>query len=50
MERHLYGVPDTQTAPSDDEDEDGGNAGDDRDDGDDLYSEESDAATGEEVY
>jgi hypothetical protein len=49
MERHLYGDPDTQTAPEDDEDEDGGDDSDGGDDGDDLYSVES-AANGEEVY
>jgi hypothetical protein len=48
MERNLYGVPDTQIAP--DEDEDGGDAGYNGDDGYELYSEESDGATGEEVY
>jgi hypothetical protein len=47
MEKHLYGVPDTQTAPGGG---DGGDDCDDGDDGDDLYSEESDAAAGEEVY
>jgi hypothetical protein len=44
MEMHLYGVPDTQTAPN------GGYGSDDGDDGDDLYSKEFDDATGEEVY
>jgi hypothetical protein len=50
MERHLYGVADTQAALEDDEDEDHGDDGDGGDDGDDLYAEESDDATGEEVY
>jgi hypothetical protein len=50
MERHLYGVPDTQTAPEDDEDDGGGDNGDNGDDGDDFYEEESYAASGEEIY
>jgi hypothetical protein len=47
MDMHLYGVPDTQTAPNGGY---GSDDGDDGDDGDDLYSKESDDATGKEVY
>jgi hypothetical protein len=48
MERHLYGVPDAQTAPEDVDD--AGDDGDGGDDGDDIYEEDSKAATGDEVY
>jgi hypothetical protein len=50
MEATLYGVPDTQTALEDDEDNDGGDDGDGGDEGDDFYEEEFDASTSEEIY
>jgi hypothetical protein len=43
MERHLYGAPDAQIAPKDD----GGNDG---DDGNDFYEEDSEAAISDEIY